>query len=96
MKSGPAAVSVQVLMAVSSKNFPRAVDRNRLKRMMREGYRINKNGLIARTRQWQNNLLIAFIYTGKKMESYELIHEKMIAILHRLAKTNVSFEKDVK
>lgn len=96
MKSAPAAVSVKVLLAVSSKNFPHAVDRNRLKRMMREGYRRNKHGLIARTHQWQKNLLLALIYTGKKMESYELIHQKMIAILHRLAQTNVSAEKDIK
>ncbi|MEP7128849.1 MAG: ribonuclease P protein component [Chitinophagales bacterium] len=87
---------VQVLIAVSSKNFPKAVDRNRLKRITREAYRLNKTVLHEAQNIQQKKLLVAFIYTGKKMESFEMIHQKMIAILRRLSQSNAPAEKNTK
>ncbi|MBK9731218.1 MAG: ribonuclease P protein component [Chitinophagaceae bacterium] len=87
---------VQVLMAVSSKNFPKAVDRNRLKRITREAYRLNKSLLHEAQNIPQKKLLVAFIYTGKKMESFELIHQKMTAILIRLSQSNAPVGKNTK
>lgn len=83
-------------MAVSSKNFPKAVDRNRLKRITREAYRLNKSLLHEAQNIPQKKLLVAFIYTGKKMESFELIHQKMTAILIRLSQNNAPVGKNTK
>ena len=86
--------AVRVLITVSTRNFPKAVDRNRIKRLTREAYRLNKQILYETLTRRGINLLLAFIYTGKKIESFERIREKMISILERLSENNESVEKN--
>jgi len=62
----------QVLISVSVRNFKKAVDRNLLKRRIREAYRLTKSHL-STTGKW----LIAYIYVGKKIESSSVIHTKL-------------------
>ncbi len=77
----PGAEQNQVMFSVSTRNFKRAVDRNSLKRRMREAYRLNKH-LLEGSRKW----LIAYIYTSKEIEPSVLIHEKMVQTLNRIAR----------
>ncbi len=63
--------SNQVLISVSSKNFGRAVDRNKIKRRVREGYRLNKEILKA------EKLQIAYIYIAKEILPSQIIHQKI-------------------
>ncbi|MFN3952172.1 MAG: ribonuclease P protein component [Thermaurantimonas sp.] len=51
-----------VAFSVPKKNFRKAHDRNRIKRLLREGYRLNKNLLPVHNK----NLALLFIYIGKK------------------------------
>ena len=69
----------QVLISVSKKNFKRAVDRNLIKRRIREGYRLNKNLLAD-----QNKLLIAYIYSVKEILPSAQIHERLVKTFKRL------------
>ena len=85
---------VQILMAVSSKSFPHAVDRNRIRRRMREAYRVNKQELYDSLGRKQVNFLVALIYTGKQSESYDLISMKMKIILKRLAENHAPASKN--
>ena len=62
----------QVLISVSARNFKRAVDRNKIKRRMREAYRLNKQELVS-NQKW----LIAYIYTAKEILPSALIHQKL-------------------
>ena len=58
--------SLQFGAGVSGKNFKRAVDRNRVKRLTREAYRLQKKQLQEATMQKKLQLNIFFIYTGKE------------------------------
>lgn len=70
----------QVLISVSKRNFKRAVDRNKIKRLIREAYRCNKH-LIASTK---NKHAIAYIYTFKEIMPFDQIENKLIQSLLRL------------
>jgi len=69
----------QTLISVPKGNFKRAVDRNKIKRRIREGYRLNKHTLEGE-RKW----LIAYIYTAKDIQESSVIHEKILATLGKL------------
>jgi len=71
---------------VSSKNFKRATDRNRIKRLMRESYRLQKNELQNIITFSGKSLHVFFIYTGKELPDYETVFEKTGIILKRLIK----------
>jgi ribonuclease P protein component len=68
----------QILISVSKKNFRKAVDRNLIKRRIREGYRLNKNLLADR-----NKLLIAYIYSVKEILPSAQIHERLVKTFKR-------------
>lgn len=70
----------QVLISISKRNFKRAVDRNLLKRRIREAYRINKSLIPV-----QNKLVIAYIYSVKDILHSVQIHERIVKTFKRFA-----------
>jgi len=68
----------QVMISVSRKNFRKAVDRNRIKRRIRESIRLNKNLL-----PQDPKLLIAYIYTAKEILTFAQIQERLVKTLNR-------------
>ncbi len=75
---------VQIVISVPKRLFKSAVDRNRLKRLLREAYRKNKNVLLEKLENKKVHLM--FIYTSKTMVEYREAEEKMILALERLNK----------
>lgn len=74
----------KVLVSVSKKRFKRAVDRNRVKRLVKEAYRLQKPHhlhALPEGKYWT----IAYIYVGKKIHAYSMIEKKLIQSLRRLA-----------
>ena len=75
------AIENQVLFTVSKRNFKRAVDRNKIKRRMREAFRLNKSQFTT-----SQKLAIAYIYTPKEILPYAQIQEGMVKSIKRLEK----------
>ncbi len=70
---------IQAGITVSKRNFKKAVDRNKIKRLLREVYRKNKQ-LIYQTEHTKKHIIM-FIYVGKNEENYTLLEEKMQKVL---------------
>jgi ribonuclease P protein component len=78
-------VPAQVLIAVPKRRFKRAVDRNLLKRRIREGYRINKQLLLYEfLDQQQAKVLFSIQYIGKEIHDYRFIELKLRETLLKL------------
>lgn len=75
--------SHQILISVPKRNFKRAVDRNLLKRRIREAYRLNKE-LIEDSKP----LSIGFIYLSKQILTFHDIQDQLIRCLTRLHSIN--------
>ena len=67
--------STEFLFAASVKKYPRAVDRNRIKRLMRES---------VRKIDFDLNKSIAFVYTNNEVVSYSEIDADINRIINRL------------
>jgi len=75
---------VQILISVPKKRFKHAVDRNRVKRQIREAYRHHKQlleGVVAEDKQ----LLIAFIWLSDRHYQTNEVKKRVIGLLERIA-----------
>jgi ribonuclease P protein component len=70
----------QVLFSVSKRNFKKAVDRNLIRRRIREAYRLNKTNFKL------PNAAIGFIYISQAIEEYEVILKGMKRVLKEMSK----------
>lgn len=73
----------KVLVSVPKKSFKKAVDRNRIRRQIKEIYRLEK-------RKWLNDLQnppenLAIIFVGKQKETYEFMEKRFAKALQKLS-----------
>ena len=80
----------QIAFSVPKRIFKRAVDRNRMKRLMRESYRKNKADLYPFLSDKNLQCALLLYYSGKELISYQETEEKIKLILQRFAKIIVS------
>jgi len=78
-------INVQFGVGVSAKNFKKAVDRNRIKRLTREAWRLQKNEISEKAKETQKQLNVFFIYTGKELPDFTTVKEKVAIALKKLA-----------
>jgi ribonuclease P protein component len=75
---------VSVLISAPKKKFKQAVKRNRLKRLIREVYRLNKQALMEEVREKETGLLVAFLFVGNELISYKEMETTMLKALEKL------------
>jgi ribonuclease P protein component len=73
---------VRAMFVVPKKKFKHANDRNKLKRRMREAYRLQKDGFYGTVGNTKLNL--AFLYYANKTEEYSIISKAIGKLLNNL------------
>lgn len=76
----------QAGFSVPKKFFKHAVDRNRVKRLMREVYRLNKISLYEKLVGRKQQMAIMFIYKGKELPGHEAVTKSVLACMNKLFK----------
>ena len=74
---------IQLLISVPKKHFKHAVDRNRVKRQIRESYRRHKE-LLTGSLPDSQQLLIACVWLSDRHESSLSIEQKLVSLMRRI------------
>lgn len=82
---------IQVGFAVPKKHFKTAVERNQIKRWLREAYRQNANPLKATLAAKNIRIAVLFITLKSDNISYDRIRDKMVLLL-RLIEQDISHD----
>ena len=76
--------SARIAISVSKKKFKHAVDRNRIKRLIRESYRLEKEVLYQECINISQNVDILIIYTETKIHSFNFTRKKIIELINKI------------
>lgn len=79
-------IKLQCGIGVTTRNFKKAADRNRIKRLTREGWRLQKTVLDQKMTAHPQKLLLFLIYTGTELPEFMLVKEKLGLIIEKLIK----------
>ena len=77
-------VSLKATVSVSKKLHKKAVTRNRIKRLMREAYRIQKPNYFNKS---ETQYALMILYLSKDVPTYRFVEEKMKGILKKFEQT---------
>ncbi|MFA7409268.1 MAG: ribonuclease P protein component [Bacteroidales bacterium] len=74
----------QMAIAVRKKQYKRAVDRNRAKRLCREAYRQQKDLLYHALESQNTTMLILLVYAANEILPFEEINRKISVVINKL------------
>ena len=74
----------KIAISVSKKHFKRAVDRNYIKRKIKEAYRKNKHRLYEMLKEYDQNIYFIVIYVTNVNLEYKIIEEKTELLIEKM------------
>lgn len=77
---------LKIVMSVPKRRIRKAHDRIRIRRQLKEAYRLNRLPLKTALKLQSKSLALFFIYTGKENPDYSIIEEKIQLLLKELMK----------
>jgi len=77
---------LQAGFGASSRNFKKAVDRNRIKRLSSEAYRLQKAPLFEQLAQKGLSMAVFFVFIGKELPEYTTVSARIGVALQKLLK----------
>ncbi len=81
---------IEMAIAVPKKRLKHAHERNYIKRLTREAFRLNKPSLLQTLEQCEKKLSVFFVYVGTADVKPAQLQQKIIVILNRLQSVTVS------
>jgi len=82
--------TLKTMVVVPKKKIRGAVKRNRIKRLLRETFRLNKHLIFNNN---ANSFAFAILYLGKEMPNYHLLNKKVMGIINTFNKKVAHVEK---
>ncbi len=80
----PEPFSAQIVVSVPKKVVKLATKRNRLKRQIKEAYRLYKPQFYKQLSKKNKKVALFLIYTGKEKENYHVLEKKLTLLLNQL------------
>jgi len=77
---------VKFLVSVPKRNMKKAVDRNLIKRRVKEAYRKQKDELYSVLEGKEQKINLILVYSSSTSEQYEVLYDKISNIIDRLKK----------
>ncbi len=88
--------SLKVLMSVPKKKLKHAVDRNRVKRLLREAYRLQKEELTILVAEQHLQVRMAFVWIPNEVLDYAKVEKKVLDALSKMQKLLSSEKQEEK
>ena len=81
---------VQCGVGLSGRYFKKAVDRNRVKRLLREAYRLQQHPLVQVAEKNNKQISVFILYTGKQLPQYDRLFESVGIALQKLIQSKLA------
>lgn len=78
---------LKAAFSVSKRYFKKAHDRNKIRRRIKEAYRLQKNQLLLQLKEQNKTLQLFFLYNTKDPMEYDALFTKIGQLIARLQKT---------